>query len=70
MCLSRRIHFYHRSNRDGTTESICSRCFLRVAREFQASELARYEIAHVCDPAKVFDVSQNAEATASGLRAG
>lgn len=53
-------HFYHRSNRDGSTDSICSRCFVRVGRESHVSELGKYETVHVCDPEKVFEVSQRA----------
>ena len=45
--------FAHRSNLDGTTDSICFRCIATVATVYEERELLRYEQEHVCDPVLV-----------------
>lgn len=42
--------FAHRTNRDGTIDSICKECFVTVATAMWESELDQPEHAHVCDP--------------------
>jgi hypothetical protein len=44
-----RTKFVHRSNRNGTTDSICRECFATVATAIWEAELERKESAHVCD---------------------
>ena len=45
--------FAHRSNPDGTSDSICFRCIATVASVHDERELLRYEQQHICDPALV-----------------
>ena len=45
--------FAHRSNLDGTTDSICFRCIATVATVYDEGELLRYEQPHICDPVLV-----------------
>jgi hypothetical protein len=42
--------FVHRSNPDGTTDSICKRCFVTVCTSMGEAKLAFEERKHVCDP--------------------
>jgi hypothetical protein len=46
-------HFAHRSNKDGTIDSICPICFATVATARNEAALKMAEIKHVCDPDKV-----------------
>lgn len=43
--------FAHRNNPDGTTDSICRRCFVTVSNSIWEAELERAERDHICDPA-------------------
>jgi hypothetical protein len=43
-------NFVHRSNRDGTIDSICSRCFVTVATGLRTADLRQHELDHKCDP--------------------
>lgn len=43
--------FTHRPNADGTTDSICNKCFITVVTALGEGELDRAEKRHVCDPA-------------------
>jgi hypothetical protein len=45
--------FAHRSNPNGTSDSICFRCIATVARVHDERELLRYEQQPICDPALV-----------------
>ena len=45
--------FAHRSNPDGTSDSICFRCIATVASVRDERELLRYEQQHICDAALV-----------------
>ena len=45
--------FAHRSNLDGTTDTICPRCVATVATVYDEGELLRYEQQHICDPVLV-----------------
>jgi hypothetical protein len=42
--------FAHRSNRNGTTDTICRECLATVATATWEAELERAEHAHACDP--------------------
>lgn len=42
--------FAHRSNRNGTTDTICRQCFATVATATWEAELERAERMHACDP--------------------
>ena len=42
--------FAHRSNLDGTMDTICLRCIATVATAYREGELLRYEQQHICDP--------------------
>lgn len=42
--------FVHRTNTDGTLDSICSHCFTTVATKQWESDLETAEGKHVCDP--------------------
>lgn len=44
------MNFAHRSNRNGTTDSICRRCFATVATATWEAELDRAERVHACEP--------------------
>jgi hypothetical protein len=45
-----RAKFAHRSNRNGTTDSICRECFATVTTAIWEADLERAERAHCCDP--------------------
>lgn len=52
-------HFPHRMNNDGTTDSICPKCFTTVGCSTWEADLDRMEAAHICDPARVACFSQH-----------
>lgn len=45
--------FAHRSNLDGTMDSICWQCIVTVATVYDEGEFLRYEQHHICDPVLV-----------------
>lgn len=45
-----RPKFVRRANRNGTTDSICCKCFITVATARKECELEAPERTHVCDP--------------------
>lgn len=47
------LKFAHRSNLDGTIDSICPRCAATVATTFYEQGLYQFEREHFCDPATV-----------------
>jgi len=51
-------NFQHRSNRDGTHDSICTTCNFTVASMRQEFELARYEDIHLCDLVQLYHAGQ------------
>ena len=55
--------FPHRTNSDGTIDSICDQCFVTVATSNCESDLAHFEAAHSCDPAR-FDYFHHVDLTA------
>jgi hypothetical protein len=59
--LSHRTRFVRRTNQNGTTDSICCKCFVTVATARRESELDRPERTHVCDPALLRYWKQMAE---------
>lgn len=42
--------FVRRANTDGTTDSICTRCFATVATSLWEIDLDRAEQSHACEP--------------------
>lgn len=44
------VTFAHRSNRNGTTDSVCRRCFATVATATWEAELDLAERGHACEP--------------------
>jgi hypothetical protein len=44
-------HFPHRTNHNGTIDSICPRCYATVGTSTWESDLEHLEAAHVCEPA-------------------
>jgi hypothetical protein len=47
------IDFSHRMNGNGTTDSICTRCFITVATSTWEADLDGAETAHKCNPARL-----------------
>jgi hypothetical protein len=45
--------FAHRTNRDGTIDSICKTCFVTVGTALEAPPLRDIEDRHTCDPWKL-----------------
>ena len=45
--------FAHRSNLDGTMDTMCLRCIATVATVYDEGELLRYEQQHICTPVLV-----------------
>ena len=46
--------FSHRTNKDGTIDSICARCYLTVGTAWNESELPKIEHSHTCNPDWLF----------------
>jgi len=42
--------YVHRPNKDGSHDSICTRCYATVASVSDEGELTSHERAHVCVP--------------------
>jgi hypothetical protein len=55
-----RATFAHRSNRNGTTDSICHRCFATVATATWEADLDRAERVHACQPWVLQDAKHSA----------
>jgi hypothetical protein len=45
--------FAHRTNADGTTDSICKTCFVTVGTAEESAALLELERVHICDPWKL-----------------
>jgi len=56
MTYQTRPTFPHRRNRDGIVDSICSECLTTIASSMDEHELARHEVAHVCDPLRLYQL--------------
>jgi len=54
-----RPNFPHRHNTDGSYDSICTVCYATVASVRKECELAVAESIHRCDPATLYQLSQN-----------
>lgn len=48
--MARVIPFAHRTNRDGSIDSICTTCFQTIASEDVDGKLISHEERHSCDP--------------------
>jgi hypothetical protein len=48
--VSARCKFPHRTNADGTIDSICPRCYVTIASSTWEAELEGMEAVHVCEP--------------------
>jgi hypothetical protein len=51
MAEKRATTFHHRQNRDGSFDSICSRCYRTVSSGQVQSNLVPAENLHTCNPA-------------------
>lgn len=51
--LSSSSRFPHRTNPDGTIDSICPHCFATIGTSTWEADLESIEAAHVCDPARL-----------------
>lgn len=62
--------FAHRSNRNGTTDSICRECMSTVATAIWEAELDRAERKHACEPwaQRSFTTSSRLEMRASPVQ--
>jgi hypothetical protein len=47
------LAFSRRANADGTTSSICPRCYVTVGAATRAADLDHAERAHHCDPTRL-----------------
>jgi hypothetical protein len=45
---SKSSNFVHRHNRNGRSDSICTRCYQTIAKEREENDLNAFEEAHVC----------------------
>jgi len=50
--------FPHRLNPDGSYDSICTVCLATVATVRKEEQLYPSELAHLCDPLRLYQVSQ------------
>jgi hypothetical protein len=50
--------FPHRSNQDGTYDSICTMCLLTIATVSAEAELARHEREHACNPIRLYQLRE------------
>jgi hypothetical protein len=50
--------FTHRQNADGSFDSICSRCLEIAASAQQEGQLSSLELMHICDPIRLYQISQ------------
>jgi hypothetical protein len=53
MASSLQPNFVRRFNPDGTTDSICRKCFLTVATATWEADLDSAEQCHKCDPSRL-----------------
>ena len=50
MMQSSTFQFVHRTNPNGTFDSICTQCFQTIANVKDETTLQKFEMEHVCDP--------------------
>jgi hypothetical protein len=55
--------FPHRLNKNGLYESICAECQLTIASARVEFELAYYEVDHVCNPVRLFQLGRYPDVT-------
>jgi hypothetical protein len=53
--------FPHRINRDGTIDSICSRCYVTIGTSTTEADLERIEMTHVCEPGRLLSYEEQRE---------
>lgn len=58
--LSAGATFAHRSNRNGTTDTICRQCFVTVATAIWEADLDRAERTHTCAPGMLHSIKKPA----------
>jgi hypothetical protein len=51
--------FPHRRNSDGTLDSICAACLLKLAMAQSEEQLHSLESSHVCDPIRLCKVREH-----------
>jgi hypothetical protein len=44
------LKYPHRTNPDGTIDSICPCCYVTIGTSVWETDLERLEVLHVCDP--------------------
>ena len=57
--------FPHRHNSNGTHDSICRECLTTVATVLRETDLSGFEFRHLCDPVRVYRLSQGWVASAA-----
>lgn len=63
--------FVHRSNSNGTTDSICKSCFLTIATAMWEADLDSAERQHKCDPFRLSSLKKSVQrATERATEAG
>jgi hypothetical protein len=50
--------FPHRRNPDGSYDSICTACLATVATAQREEQLYPRELSHVCDPLRLYDITE------------
>ena len=50
--------FTHQKNADGNFDSICGSCLEVAASAEKEEQLSRLELMHVCDPVRLYQISQ------------
>jgi hypothetical protein len=53
--------FLHRTNPDGTTDSICKKCFVTIANSVWEADLELREKTHVCEETRLQYLKELAE---------
>jgi hypothetical protein len=51
-------NFPHRTNKDGSYDSICTRCLTTIATVSAEPELARHERNHTCNPIRLYQLRE------------
>ena len=58
MPISANRNYPRRHNRDGSHDSICPACLVTIASRQDEEELYPFEVAHVCDPLRLFSLGK------------
>jgi len=59
--------FPHRYNADGSYDSICTVCFITIAKARDEQELAQSEAEHVCDAVRLHQFGRYPSLAGSGF---